>query len=250
MKTRIILNVFYNPSRCLEKFVETCGQLYLPVNGGSKLCQPGSWAEKWLGRDDSDENVSDMNGELNELTSVYWAWKNYDWTDVDFVGFNHYRRFFDPTVLRGAGKWDLLVGKPIRFNVNLLQQYSKAHSRSHIRRLAELVEKQLPGSGFREWLSSRELFAPCNMLVARKDLFFDWCEFIFPFVFKLRGELKLKKNLYQHRAIAFLSERLTSFWAWRQATNRKTRVEQAKIVFLKNTVENRNEDSSRMHSQA
>lgn len=34
------------------------------------------------------------------------------------------------------------------------------------------------------------------MLVARKDLFFEWCEFVFPLVFQLQKELKLSKNPY------------------------------------------------------
>jgi hypothetical protein len=31
------------------------------------------------------------------MTSIYWFWKNYDWRGkLDYIGFNHYRRFFKP----------------------------------------------------------------------------------------------------------------------------------------------------------
>lgn len=81
-----------------------------------------------------------MNSELNELTSIYWAWKNYDWTGTDFIGFNHYRRFFDPLILARAGKWDLLVARPIKLCLTIRQQYAKCHSREHLRQFAEIVE--------------------------------------------------------------------------------------------------------------
>ena len=46
-------------------------------------------------RDDSGTNVSVMNRSLNEMSVVYWAWKNYEALgDPDFFGLAHYRRFF------------------------------------------------------------------------------------------------------------------------------------------------------------
>ncbi len=46
-------------------------------------------------RDDAGTNVSAMNRSLNEMSVVYWAWKNYAALgDPDFFGLAHYRRFF------------------------------------------------------------------------------------------------------------------------------------------------------------
>lgn len=46
-------------------------------------------------RDDAGTNVSAMNRAINEMSVVYWAWKNYaDLGDPDFFGLAHYRRFF------------------------------------------------------------------------------------------------------------------------------------------------------------
>ena len=46
-------------------------------------------------RDDTGTNVSVMNRSLNEMSVVYWAWKNYAALgDPDFFGLAHYRRFF------------------------------------------------------------------------------------------------------------------------------------------------------------
>ncbi|HEC2816444.1 TPA: DUF4422 domain-containing protein [Campylobacter jejuni] len=45
--------------------------------------------------DDTGENISCLNRYFNELTGIYWAWKNYEKLDnPDYIGFMHYRRHF------------------------------------------------------------------------------------------------------------------------------------------------------------
>ncbi|ELU5091550.1 DUF4422 domain-containing protein, partial [Campylobacter jejuni] len=45
--------------------------------------------------DDTGDNISYLNRCLNELTGIYWAWKNYDKLgNPDYIGFMHYRRHF------------------------------------------------------------------------------------------------------------------------------------------------------------
>ena len=43
--------------------------------------------------DDTGDNISDKNRTYCEMTAQYWAWKNVK--DVDYIGFCHYRRFFN-----------------------------------------------------------------------------------------------------------------------------------------------------------
>ena len=46
-------------------------------------------------RDDAGENISDLNRLINEMSVVYWAWKNYkSLGDPEKIGLVHYRRFF------------------------------------------------------------------------------------------------------------------------------------------------------------
>ena len=48
-----------------------------------------------LYRDDDGENISSMNRTLNEMSVVYWAWKNYaKLGNPAHIGLAHYRRFF------------------------------------------------------------------------------------------------------------------------------------------------------------
>ncbi|WP_298497297.1 DUF4422 domain-containing protein, partial [uncultured Helicobacter sp.] len=43
--------------------------------------------------DDTGENISHLNRYFNEMTGIYWAWKNYDKLgNPEYIGLCHYRR--------------------------------------------------------------------------------------------------------------------------------------------------------------
>ena len=62
---------------------------FLPIQAGAALHEtiPGYQP------DSEGENISSKNPHFCELTCHYWAWKNLK--NVDIVGLNHYRRYFD-----------------------------------------------------------------------------------------------------------------------------------------------------------
>lgn len=57
------------------------------------------WKEKsdkklWISGDDTGDNISKKNETYAELTLQYRVWKNYDLSNIDYIGFCHYRRYF------------------------------------------------------------------------------------------------------------------------------------------------------------
>lgn len=75
---------------------------------------------------------------------------------------------------------------------------------------------QKAGSSFEEYMRTQhDNFAPMNMFVTRKSLFVEWCEFIFPVLFKLEQVIDTTgRDNYQKRAICFLEERIFGWWAY------------------------------------
>lgn len=65
--------------------------LYQPIwVGHAKSNNPLDLPAGWIA-DDSGDNISAKNSSFNELTALYWAWKN---SDADVIGLVHYRRYF------------------------------------------------------------------------------------------------------------------------------------------------------------
>lgn len=93
-----ILVSYHKPSTLLKNDV------FIPIHLGRSLVSKVSKDEtndefdyEWLLSnmigDDTGDNISEKNRELCELTSIYWAWKNFDkLNNPDYIGFMHYRR--------------------------------------------------------------------------------------------------------------------------------------------------------------
>ena len=56
-----------------------------------KLCV-GKYREDGELCEQDGENITQYNERINELTGLYWIWKN---TESEYVGLSHYRRYFD-----------------------------------------------------------------------------------------------------------------------------------------------------------
>ncbi|WP_294379959.1 DUF4422 domain-containing protein [uncultured Senegalimassilia sp.] len=80
------IRIFVSAHKSVELFDS---QVFQPVQvGASRTDERFMWAL----RDDEGDSISDLNPMYCELTTQYWAWKN---VDADYIGFCHYRRYFD-----------------------------------------------------------------------------------------------------------------------------------------------------------
>ena len=94
-------------------------EILVPIHGGRKCALESSKDGKidgadmnWLLNncigDDTGDNWSDQNRYLNEMTPIYWAWKNYDKLgDPKYIGFMQYGKhlIFNPYMEISIQKW-------------------------------------------------------------------------------------------------------------------------------------------------
>ena len=232
MQTDIILNIFYQPTKALEDLIKNNTNLYVPINSGNLAVPTKSdFAKKYIHfEDEMKDNISHLNSKLNEMTSIWCYWKNL-MKSPDYVGFNHYRRLFRIEDLNDIAEYDIIDAKPIPmvFNMSyftgspipnyvptdIKNGYAICHKIEDWNKMEELLKKTPYYVDFEDWSKQNSLTSPCNMFVMKKKIFEEYCEFIFPILFELEKNISLEsRDGYQRRALAFISERLTSLFIY------------------------------------
>lgn len=215
-----------------KEWVFPDNQLYRPIQVGAALHAPLGY----LG-DNTGDNISKENPNFCELTIYYWVWKN---TTDDIVGVGHYRRIpsidntlFTPDTLKQAlTEYDCLVNvglypKDVKDNYNddytdkdlpktsTYLSYARCHNRvdmdlawEAIRQLYWDYEKD-----FVNHLVFDDLFIPCNIMVTTREVFNDYCKWLFDILFfvKQYSPYKLYDD-YNARVFGFLAERLQAVY--------------------------------------
>lgn len=213
--------------------------------------------------DDTGENISYLNRYFNEMTGIYWAWRNYDKLEnPDYIGFMSYRRFFYFTnkksveskprkmsyrclnqnpknkllpyynfdnfsefywndkdtqeILNLTKEYDFITNLPnISKEENVEEQYKNTYSISvghiaeDIERLKNIITQNFPQykQKFEKYLTGNESYFS-NMFIMKKELFFEYCEFIFPILFEYHKNTNYNGRNHEQKRM-FISERLT-----------------------------------------
>ncbi|WP_130812485.1 DUF4422 domain-containing protein [Olsenella sp. Marseille-P4559] len=180
---------------------------------------PGNRANRfiWALHDDEGDNISPRNPMYCELTTQYWAWKN---TTSPYVGFCHYRRYFnftdtayeenpygevmddfidadavrlygldDASIRRCIEGYDLvttgfkrLADFPGDFSTPR-EHYAAAPSLhiEDLNRCVAIVHRLFPDyAPDFDAFLGGEKSCFCNMYIMRRELFSSYCEFLFP----------------------------------------------------------------------
>ena len=234
---RIVMNLFYEPPGELKVLLSRNKDLYFPILGGAarKDVRFSAWMLRNAQRDDEGENISLHNAMLNEMTSIYWAWKHLDRLgNPDYVGFNHYRRFFAREELENLVDVDIVCARRMKFKTSVQTNYGTCHVRSHAERMLDvLAEMKSPMLDDAVGAFKGVFLFPCNLFVMKTVLFREYCSDLFPVLFRLEKEINLRGlTAYQQRAICFLGERLTSAWITKKMYE-GCRIRQVPFVFKK-----------------
>ena len=93
--------------------------------------------------------------------------------------------------------------------------YAICHKIEDWNKMEELLKKTPYYVFFEDWSKQNSLSSPCNLFIMKKKMFEEYCNFVFPILFELEKQVDLTgRDLYQKRALAFLSERLTSLFIY------------------------------------
>lgn len=160
-------------------------------------------------------SISDKNRQFCELTAMYWIWKN---SDADVVGLEHWRRrFLLPDnwveVMKREGI-DVILPVPLCVMPSLEDNFTDRHLPEIWDATMESIksihsEDALPAA---KYFKENNLYSPCNMLIARKDVFDDYSAWLFPVLFDLNNRIGTVDDKYQNRYPGFVSERLLNYY--------------------------------------
>ena len=166
--------------------------------------------------DNTGNNISEKNPNFCELTGIYWLWKN---VSCDIIGICQYRRYFiinenfmnQQQVESILKNHDVIL--PQSFSTessSLYDNYKLRHHSKDMDIIREVISEKYP-----EYLNtfdfcmSRNLLSVGNMMVTRKNIFDQYCTWLFDILFEAEKRIDIKNyDEYQSRVFGFLSERL------------------------------------------
>lgn len=211
------------------------------------------WLMDNLIGDDTGDNISDRNGCYNEMTAIYWAWKNYAVLgDPDYIGLMHYRRHFvlnpdsldvlnirnfDPDtyldeinyseeriqeLVKGC---DFLphIGKVI----NVYRHYTENQRKEDIDLANTIILEKYPE--YRETMKryyAGDYSNFCNMCIFSRELFFQYCEWIFSILEEFEKRVDMSEKRF------FISERLTGIFVAKLMENPNLKYKALPIAFI------------------
>lgn len=184
-------------------------------------------------RDDQGKNISDKNPSYNELTAIYWAWKNLK--NVDAIGLVHYRRYFfesKPYKLNNVldiKKVETLLNSndvilPTKRNYYIESNYDHyihAHHKEPLDKTREIIKDKYPEylSKFDE-IMKRKKAHMFNMFVMKSNSFESYCDFMFGVLRELEGNIDISDySVQEKRVYGYISELLMDVWL--ETTNQK-----------------------------
>ncbi len=189
----------------------------------------GEYSVKGLLSDKDGDNISDLNCKINEMTAIYWVWKN---RISKVVGFCHYRRYFynnNVTCFENELKAETVMNILKEHDV-IVHQRSFKEDRTIIEELKMPLSKQAFDEGYDIIIKYMKLYQPTylddletvlkgntlcyyNMFITTWDIFDEYCNWLFSFLIPAAEEFDVDKYEGQDkRTIGFFAERMLSVW--------------------------------------
>lgn len=217
---------------CAHKEVQLPHHPYfLPIQAGADLHEPISGYQP----DNEGDNISIKNPNFCELTCHYWAWKNLK--NVDIVGLNHYRRYFDftrkwpqfsadkhfieteeflkqeyqfPDLEKILSKYDIILPIARHWRVSNTQQYADYHIAQDWEMLRQIIKERHPDyiPAFEKTMDQSNKSVGYNMFITHWNHFDAYSKWLFDILFEVERRVPPIEDPIQSRIYGYMSERL------------------------------------------
>lgn len=221
-----------------KKYDYPDGNIYYPIQVGAE----GAVEKLNILSDNEGESISDRNFSYCELTALYWAWKNDFFGDAEYCGLVHYRRYFsgaknftgskilsEHQISRYMAKYDIILPKYCYFYTkNIESNYSECHYEKDLQLALKVLVTNFPDylDVIENFKKQKKMHA-FNMFIMRKELFNEYCEWLFFILFKLEDQIDISSySQNQARVFGYLSERLLNIWV----TYKKLKIKTVHVI--------------------
>ena len=204
---------------------------FLPVQAGAALRNHIMGYQP----DDEGDNISIKNPHFCELTCHYWVWKNLK--NVDIVGLNHYRRYFDftrkwpqfsadkrfiktedflsqkyqfPDLEKLLMKYDVILPVARHWRVSNTQQYEEYHIAKDWEILRQIIKERSPQfiPAFEKTMDHSNKSVGYNMFITHWKHFNAYSKWLFDILFEVERRVPPIDDPVQSRIYGYMSERL------------------------------------------
>lgn len=167
---------------------------------GYKVIHAGRAISQDLGYlgDNTGDNISYLNPYINELTALYWMWKN---TNHSIIGLSHYRRFFTESE-DTTFSYDKILTKDAAENLlqkydvilipcyNNWTQFDNIHNlySDEVMKTSNYMLKRFIAKNFSDYVEmfnkvmNSRFFYKCCMFITRRNVFDAYCKWLFSFI--------------------------------------------------------------------
>ncbi|MGC0055115.1 DUF4422 domain-containing protein [Brucella pituitosa] len=245
------------------------GETFIPIHVGRN----GATASFCNIGDDTGDNISSKNDTFCELTALYWIWKNT--SGQDYVGLFHYRRhmnlsfnaeeenkwgvveydriddnYIDINQLMSTGavncvdRYDIVLPKEWDVtNAGSISMYDHFdngpdHNIADYDKALAILKKSDPSySPFIHKVNKSTSGYFTNMFIMKRDLFDNYCDWLFNILFSLEKKLDISGYSVQERRIfGFISEWLFNIYIEKLRFDQPSlKIKTAQRTFIKDT---------------
>lgn len=192
--------------------------------------------------DNTGENISTLNPFINELTAIYWIWKN---TSHSIIGHCSYRRFFTLSKEKPLNKTDVhdfsyekILTKDEALNLladcDIVVTRLALHDAPQIEDISLSVGEDLAKFAATtmkkhllrahpdyvdafDYVIDSPSYYECHMFITRRNIFDEYCKWLFAFILDTFNDVFRKVPLqnfpaYPRRLVGFFCERMFTVW--------------------------------------